>query len=111
MLFRSNDTATTEIYTLSLHDALPIFEETPSAVVSPRRRERLGETAVRGLRAIGYRNAGTVEFLYHDGGLTFNEVNARLQVEHPITEIVTGVDLVRQQILVAAGEDLEISQA
>src|SRR2546427_208233 len=66
---------------------------------------------VRGLRAIGYRNAGTVEFLLHDGSFTFNEVNARLQVEHPITEMVTGVDLVRQQIRIAAGDGLEISQA
>src|SRR5437899_211687 len=72
---------------------------------------RAVDTAVRGLRGLGYRNAGTVEFLLHDGRFTFNEVNARLQVEHPITEMVTGVDLVRQQIRIAAGDGLEVSQS
>src|SRR5947208_2643247 len=67
--------------------------------------------AVRALRALRYRNAGTVEFLLHDGRFTFNEVNARLQVEHPITEMVTGVDLVRQQIRIAAGDGPEVSQS
>ncbi len=88
-----------------------LVEETPSPAVTRSLRSRLIDTAVRGLRAIGYRNAGTVEFLLHDGRFTFNEVNARLQVEHPITEMVTGVDLVRQQIRIAAGDGLEISQA
>src|SRR6059036_198614 len=88
-----------------------LVEETPSPAVDRRLRSRLIDTAVRGLRAIGYRNTGTVEFLLHDGRFTFNEVNARLQVEHPITEMVTGVDLVRQQIRIAAGEGLEISQS
>jgi len=88
-----------------------LVEETPSPAVHRSLRTRLIDTAVRGLRAIGYRNAGTVEFLLHDGRFTFNEVNARLQVEHPITEMVTGVDLVRQQIRIAAGEGLEISQS
>ncbi len=88
-----------------------LVEETPSPAVERSLRSRLIETAVRGLRAIGYRNAGTVEFLLHDGRFTFNEVNARLQVEHPITEMVTGVDLVRQQIRIAAGDDIEISQS
>jgi pyruvate carboxylase subunit A len=64
---------------------------------------------VRGLQAIGYRNAGTVEFLLHRGRPTFNEVNARLQVEHPITEMVSGVDLVREQLRIAAGDGLGVS--
>src|SRR3989454_1147331 len=88
-----------------------LVEETPSPAVDRSLRSRLIDTAVRGLRAIGYLNAGTVEFLLHDGRFTFNEVNARLQVEHPITEMVTGVDLVRQQIRIAAGDGLEISQS
>src|SRR2546422_5621383 len=88
-----------------------LVEETPSPAVGRSLRARLIDTAVRGLRGLGYRNAGTVEFLLHDGRFTFNEVNARLQVEHPITEMVTGVDLVRQQILIAAGNGLEVYQA
>jgi len=88
-----------------------LVEETPSPAVGPRLRTRLIDTAVHGLRGLGYRNAGTVEFLLHDGRFTFNEVNARLQVEHPITEMVTGVDLVRQQIRIAAGDGLEVSQS
>jgi pyruvate carboxylase subunit A len=86
-----------------------LVEETPSPAVTPALRRRLMDVALRGLRSLGYRNAGTVEFLLHRGRFTFNEVNARLQVEHPITEMVTGVDLVRQQLLVAAGESLEVS--
>ncbi len=88
-----------------------LVEESPSPAVGRSLRTRLIDTAVRGLRALGYRNAGTVEFLLHDGGFTFNEVNARLQVEHPITEMVTGVDLVRQQLRIAAGDGLEVSQS
>jgi len=86
-----------------------LVEETPSPAVGPSLRKRLIDVAVRGLRAVGYRNAGTVEFLFHEGRFTFNEVNARLQVEHPITEMVTGVDLVRQQFRIAAGEAIEVS--
>src|SRR2546421_6077572 len=88
-----------------------LVEETPSPGVGRSLRSRLIDTAVRGLRGLGYRNAGTVEFLLHDGRFTFNEVNARLQVEHPITEMVTGVDLVRQQIRIAAGDAREVSGA
>ncbi len=87
-----------------------LVEESPSPGLAPAQRRKLCETAVRGFLRIGYRNAGTAEFLYHDGKVTFNEINARLQVEHPVTEMVTLVDLVRQQILVAAGEDPEVSQ-
>src|SRR5207247_2968485 len=88
-----------------------LVEETPSPAVGRSLRARLIDTAVRGLRGLGYRNAGTVEFLLHDGRFTFNEVNARLKVEHPITEMVTGVDLVRQHSRIAAGDGLEVSQA
>jgi len=88
-----------------------LVEETPSPAVTPSLRRKLIDAAVRGLRSIGYRNAGTVEFLFHDGHFTFNEVNARLQVEHPITEMVTGVDLVRQQLLIASGHEAELSQS
>src|SRR5213079_1580042 len=87
-----------------------LVEETPSPAIGTAVRKRLREVAVRGLQSLGYRNAGTVEFLFHDGRFTFNEVNARLQVEHPITEMVTGVDLVRQQLRVASGEGIEVSQ-
>lgn len=86
-----------------------LVEETPSPAVTPSLRRRLIDVAVRALRALRYRNAGTVEFLLHERRFTFNEVNARLQVEHPITEMVTGVDLVRQQLRIAAGEGLEVS--
>src|SRR2546428_265021 len=86
-----------------------LVEETPSPAVSRALRSRLIEVAVRALQAMQYRNAGTVEFLLHDRRFTFNEVNARLQVEHPITEAVTGVDLVRQQLRIAAGDGLEVS--
>lgn len=88
-----------------------LVEETPSPAVSSALRRKLVEAAVRGMQAIGYRNAGTVEFLLHDGRFTFNEVNARLQVEHPITELVTGIDLVRQQLVIAASGESELSQS
>src|SRR5207249_3938258 len=88
-----------------------LVEETPSPAIGAAVRRRLQEVAVRGLQSLGYRNAGTVEFLFHDRRFTFNEVNARLQVEHPITEMVTGVDLVRQQLRVASGEGIEFSQS
>ena len=88
-----------------------LVEETPSPAVSRALRSRLIDVAVRGLQAMRYRNAGTVEFLLHDRRFTFNEVNARLQVEHPITEAVTGVDLVRQQLRIATGDGLEVSSA
>jgi acetyl-CoA carboxylase biotin carboxylase subunit len=88
-----------------------IVEETPSPALSPELRSKMGETAVRAMRAAGYTNAGTVEFLLDKKGrFYFLEVNARLQVEHPVTELVAGVDLVRQQILLASGEKLSFRQ-
>ena len=88
-----------------------IVEETPSPALDPDLRARMAETAIKAMRAAGYNNAGTVEFLLDkDRNFYFLEVNARLQVEHPVTELVTGVDLVRRQILIAAGEKLTFRQ-
>lgn len=88
-----------------------ILEETPSPALSPELRKKMGETAVKAMRAAGYNNAGTVEFLLdRDRHFYFLEVNARLQVEHPVTELVVGVDLVRQQILIASGAKLSLRQ-
>ncbi len=83
-----------------------LVEESPSPAVGPRTRSKLGAMAVRGMQAIGYVNAGTMEFLFAGGKFCFNEINARLQVEHTVTEAVTGLDLVAEQIRIAAGEPL-----
>ena len=89
-----------------------IIEETPSPALTPELREEMGKAAVAAARASGYVNAGTIEFLVdHDSKFYFLEVNTRLQVEHPITEMITGIDLVRQQIEIAAGNTLKLSQA
>lgn len=88
-----------------------IVEETPSVALDPGLREKMGKIAVKVARTVGYTNAGTVEFLLDESGkFYFLEVNARVQVEHPITEAVVGVDLVKQQIRVASGEKLSLKQ-
>ena len=88
-----------------------IIEETPSPAVNSQLRKKLGELCLKGVKAINYRNAGTIEFLLdREGNFYFMEMNTRIQVEHPITEEVTGIDLVKLQILIAAGEKLKIKQ-
>jgi acetyl-CoA carboxylase biotin carboxylase subunit len=85
-----------------------LIEESPSPGISPKQREELGVRVVEALQQIGYSSAGTVEFLMdEDGSIYFIEMNARIQVEHPVTEMVTGVDLIKSQIRLAAGEKLE----
>ena len=85
-----------------------LVEESPSPVMDAKRRKELGTMVVKALEAIGYTNAGTVEFLMdQDGSLYFIEMNTRIQVEHPVTELVTGVDLIKAQIRIASGEKME----
>jgi len=87
-----------------------LIEETPSPVVTEEIRQRIGDIAVKAASSIGYVNAGTVEFIYSDGQFYFLEMNTRLQVEHPITEFTAGVDLVKEQIRIADGEPLSLTQ-
>ena len=87
-----------------------VIEEAPSPAVTPELRERLGAAAIAAARKLGYASAGTVEFMVQDEAFYFLEVNARLQVEHPVTEAIIGHDLVREQIRIAEGEPLSFSQ-
>jgi acetyl-CoA carboxylase, biotin carboxylase subunit len=87
-----------------------ILEETPSPALNPAARQALTRVASEAMRKLGYKSAGTLEFLYQDGEFFFIEMNTRLQVEHPISEMVTGVDLVREQIRIAAGSPLGLRQ-
>ena len=88
-----------------------MIEEAPSAALSPELRQRMGETAVRAAKAAGYVNAGTIEFLLEqNGSFYFMEMNTRIQVEHPITEWITGIDLIKEQIRIADGKKLSYTQ-
>ncbi len=87
-----------------------VIEEAPAPEITQRQRARIGERCVEACRRIGYRSAGTFEFLYQDGEFYFIEMNTRIQVEHPVTEMVTGIDIVQEQIRVAAGEKLSHRQ-
>lgn len=87
-----------------------LLEEAPSPALNATERNRIGETVVNAMEKLGYRSAGTIEFLYEDGEFFFIEMNTRLQVEHPISEAITAIDIVREQIRIAAGMPLSISQ-
>jgi acetyl-CoA carboxylase, biotin carboxylase subunit len=89
-----------------------VVEEAPSPVITPEMRRKIGEAALLGAKSVGYTNAGTVEFLLDKNGkFYFMEMNTRIQVEHPVTELTTGIDLIREQIKIAAGEKLSFNQA
>src|SRR5581483_2221519 len=88
-----------------------LLEEAPSPVLDAAARDRLLGVACGALEELGYRGAGTMEFLYQDGAFYFIEMNTRLQVEHPVSEMISGVDVVREQLRIAAGEGLSCRQS
>lgn len=88
-----------------------VLEEAPSVAISNETRKKMGEAAVRAAKTVGYENAGTIEFLYDKkGNFYFMEMNTRIQVEHPVTEMITNIDIVKEQLKIASGEKLELSQ-
>ncbi len=88
-----------------------LVEESPSVIITPQLRSEIGSSVVRAIREIGYTNAGTMEFLFDEqGNFNFIEMNTRVQVEHPVTEMITGVDIVKEQIQIAAGKTLQYRQ-
>ena len=89
-----------------------VLEESPSVAIGKTLRDEIGSAAVRAAKAVNYENAGTIEFLLDEksGQFYFMEMNTRVQVEHPVTEFVSGVDIVKEQIRIAAGEKLSVSQ-
>ncbi len=88
-----------------------VVEEAPAPGITPEQRATVGESCVRACQQIGYRGAGTFEFLYQDGEFYFIEMNTRVQVEHPVTEMITGIDIVRTQLQIAAGQPLPFKQS
>lgn len=87
-----------------------VLEEAPAPGITPEQRDEIGASVVRACEAIQYRGAGTFEFLYEDGRFYFIEMNTRIQVEHPVTEMITGIDLIKEQIAIAAGKPLSHKQ-
>ncbi|MEO7774420.1 MAG: acetyl-CoA carboxylase biotin carboxylase subunit [Steroidobacteraceae bacterium] len=88
-----------------------IMEEAPAPGLTAKQRKQMGERCIEAVRAVGYRSAGTLEFLYQDNEFYFIEMNTRIQVEHPVTELISGIDLVKAQLLIASGEKLAYSQS
>src|SRR5687768_2165491 len=87
-----------------------VVEEAPAPGITPEQRNRMGQRVVEACSKVGYRSAGTLEFLYQDNEFYFIEMNTRIQVEHPVTEMITGIDLVKTQLLIASGEKLPFTQ-
>jgi acetyl-CoA carboxylase biotin carboxylase subunit len=88
-----------------------VIEEAPAPGISGKQRKAMGERVAQACREVGYRSAGTLEFLYQDGEFYFIEMNTRVQVEHPVTEMITGIDIVKMQLLIASGEPLPYEQS